>query len=49
MKLSEWLRGPVPERDPAIRLLTYIALACIVALALWPIITLVLVAKGKLP
>lgn len=49
MKLSEWLRGPVPERDPAIRRLNYIALACLVALALWPVVTLVLVAKGVLP
>lgn len=49
MKLSKWLRGPVPERDPVIRRLTYIALACIVALALWPIITLILVAHGVLP
>ena len=49
MKLSEWLRGPVPERDPVIRRLNYIALACLVALALWPIVTMVLVAKGVLP
>lgn len=49
MKLSEWLRGPVPERDHVIRRLSYIALACIVALALWPVITLILVALGKLP
>ena len=49
MKLSEWLRGPVPERDPVIRRLNYIALACLIALALWPIVTLALVAKGVLP
>lgn len=49
MKLSEWLRGPVPERDPVIRRLNWIALACLVALALWPIVTLVLVIKGDLP
>lgn len=49
MKLSEWLRGPVPERDPVIRRLNYLALACLVALALWPVVTLALVAKGVLP
>lgn len=49
MKFSEWLRGPVPQRDPVIRRLSWIALACLVALALWPIITLVLDIKGDLP
>lgn len=45
MKLSEWLRGPVPERDPVIRRLNLIAFAGVVALALWPIVTLVLVSR----
>lgn len=45
MKLSQWLRGPVPERDPVIRRLNWIAFAGVVALTLWPVVALIMEAR----
>lgn len=39
MKLSEWLRGPVPKNDPVIRWVNFLAMAALLAcviVKIWP-------------